>query len=112
MGVHVVKDYDLQIVIDIIDWKPFFDTFQLRGKYPNRGTHIAPCSLCARPSACDADIDDGDDDDDDDDDGDDNDDVAASCSSLLCPSTFVRLLCLTFLHPVPALALPYHAHFS
>lgn len=23
--------------MDFIDWKPFFDVWQLRGKYPNRG---------------------------------------------------------------------------
>ncbi|MFH4985128.1 hypothetical protein AB6A40_011837, partial [Gnathostoma spinigerum] len=24
-------------VIPFIDWRPFFDVWQLRGKYPNRG---------------------------------------------------------------------------
>jgi len=37
MGVHLVKDYPLEKVVEIIDWAPFFQTFQLRGKYPNRG---------------------------------------------------------------------------
>ncbi|GMR34641.1 hypothetical protein PMAYCL1PPCAC_04836, partial [Pristionchus mayeri] len=30
-------DVDLIDVIPYIDWKPFFDVWQLRGKYPNRG---------------------------------------------------------------------------
>ncbi|EYC10514.1 hypothetical protein Y032_0055g2596 [Ancylostoma ceylanicum] len=29
-------DFDLQELIPYIDWKPFFDVWQLRGKYPNR----------------------------------------------------------------------------
>ena len=28
-------NYDLKSLVDYIDWKPFFDTWQLRGKYPN-----------------------------------------------------------------------------
>ena len=31
------NDYDLKQLIPFIDWKPFFDVWQLRGKYPNRG---------------------------------------------------------------------------
>jgi 5-methyltetrahydrofolate--homocysteine methyltransferase len=30
-------DYPIKEVIDYIDWNPFFATWQLRGKYPNRG---------------------------------------------------------------------------
>lgn len=30
-------NYDLRKVADYIDWKPFFDVWQLRGRYPNRG---------------------------------------------------------------------------
>ncbi|KAL2770654.1 methionine synthase isoform 2 [Daubentonia madagascariensis] len=37
IGTQVFKDYDLQKLVDYIDWKPFFDVWQLRGKYPNRG---------------------------------------------------------------------------
>ncbi|KAJ8264431.1 hypothetical protein GJAV_G00149070 [Gymnothorax javanicus] len=37
IGTHVFKDYDLGRLLDYIDWKPFFDVWQLRGKYPNRG---------------------------------------------------------------------------
>lgn len=37
MGVTVRLDYDLRVLFDYIDWKPFFDVWQLRGKYPNRG---------------------------------------------------------------------------
>ncbi|KAJ3088737.1 hypothetical protein HK102_008059 [Quaeritorhiza haematococci] len=31
------KDYPLSSLISRIDWNPFFQTWQLRGKYPNRG---------------------------------------------------------------------------
>lgn len=37
LGTRVFEDYDLQKLLDYIDWKPFFDVWQLRGKYPNRG---------------------------------------------------------------------------
>ena len=37
IGVTVCKDKNLDDLIPYIDWKPFFDVWQLRGKYPNRG---------------------------------------------------------------------------
>uniref|UniRef100_A0A673ANA0 Methionine synthase-like n=1 Tax=Sphaeramia orbicularis TaxID=375764 RepID=A0A673ANA0_9TELE len=37
MGTRVFECYDLNSLLDFIDWKPFFDVWQLRGKYPNRG---------------------------------------------------------------------------
>ncbi|CAJ1080476.1 methionine synthase isoform X1 [Xyrichtys novacula] len=37
LGPRVFEDYDLNRLLDFIDWKPFFDVWQLRGKYPNRG---------------------------------------------------------------------------
>ncbi|KRY89959.1 Methionine synthase [Trichinella pseudospiralis] len=37
IGVQCFTDYDIQQLIPYIDWKPFFDVWQLRGKYPNRG---------------------------------------------------------------------------
>nr|XP_058910598.1 methionine synthase isoform X1 [Kogia breviceps] len=37
LGTRVFEDYDLQKLVGYIDWKPFFDVWQLRGKYPNRG---------------------------------------------------------------------------
>lgn len=37
LGVKVIDDRDLNDIIPYIDWKPFFDVWQLRGKYPNRG---------------------------------------------------------------------------
>ena len=37
MGVTYFKDYDLSQLVDYISWDPFFHTWQLRGKYPNRG---------------------------------------------------------------------------
>ena len=37
LGVKVFSDYDLASLVSYIDWKPFFDVWQLRGKYPNRG---------------------------------------------------------------------------
>lgn len=37
LGVTVCRDYSLSDLLPYIDWKPFFDVWQLRGKYPNRG---------------------------------------------------------------------------
>ncbi|XP_051523828.1 methionine synthase isoform X2 [Myxocyprinus asiaticus] len=37
LGTHVFESYDLRALVEFIDWKPFFDIWQLRGKYPNRG---------------------------------------------------------------------------
>lgn len=37
LGVHVYNDYPLEELLEYIDWNPFFQTWQLRGKYPNRG---------------------------------------------------------------------------
>ncbi|MBN3297059.1 methionine synthase [Amia ocellicauda] len=37
IGTRVFENYDLRRLMDYIDWKPFFDVWQLRGKYPNRG---------------------------------------------------------------------------
>ncbi|KYQ96884.1 cobalamin-dependent methionine synthase [Tieghemostelium lacteum] len=37
LGTKVFTDYPLDKLIDKIDWNPFFATWQLRGKYPNRG---------------------------------------------------------------------------
>ncbi|XP_009706240.1 PREDICTED: methionine synthase-like, partial [Cariama cristata] len=37
IGTKVFEDYDLKRLVEYIDWKPFFDVWQLRGKYPNWG---------------------------------------------------------------------------
>ncbi|XP_053722568.1 methionine synthase [Synchiropus splendidus] len=37
LGCRVFEQYDLSSLLEFIDWKPFFDVWQLRGKYPNRG---------------------------------------------------------------------------
>jgi len=37
LGAQALKDYSIERLIPYIDWKPFFDVWQLRGKYPNRG---------------------------------------------------------------------------
>ncbi|KAG0249775.1 hypothetical protein BG011_008939 [Mortierella polycephala] len=37
MGTKVFKDIDLNSLVSHIDWSPFFQVWQLRGKYPNRG---------------------------------------------------------------------------
>ncbi|XP_019856212.1 PREDICTED: LOW QUALITY PROTEIN: methionine synthase-like [Amphimedon queenslandica] len=37
LGITVFQDYDLNRLVSYIDWKPFFDVWQLKGKYPNRG---------------------------------------------------------------------------
>lgn len=36
LGTRVFENYDLDSLREFIDWKPFFDVWQLRGKYPNR----------------------------------------------------------------------------
>jgi 5-methyltetrahydrofolate--homocysteine methyltransferase len=35
MGVHVFKDHDLSEIRKYIDWTPFFQTWMLKGKYPD-----------------------------------------------------------------------------
>merc|ERR1712136_651366 len=37
LGTRVFDDFQIESVIPYIDWKPFFDVWQLRGRYPNRG---------------------------------------------------------------------------
>lgn len=37
LGRKSFDDYNLEEIVPYIDWKPFFDVWQLRGKYPNRG---------------------------------------------------------------------------
>ncbi|PVU92219.1 hypothetical protein BB559_003805 [Furculomyces boomerangus] len=37
VGTKAITDIDLETVVPFIDWNPFFQIFQLRGKYPNRG---------------------------------------------------------------------------
>jgi 5-methyltetrahydrofolate--homocysteine methyltransferase len=37
LGTKTFNDYPLTELIPYIDWNPFFQTWQLRGKYPNRG---------------------------------------------------------------------------
>lgn len=37
VGVKKFQNYDVNRLLSYIDWKPFFDVWQLRGKYPNRG---------------------------------------------------------------------------
>jgi len=36
LGTRVYKNFDLTKVLPYIDWDPFFSTWQIRGKYPNR----------------------------------------------------------------------------
>ena len=36
LGTRVFKNFDLTKVLPYIDWDPFFSTWQIRGKYPNR----------------------------------------------------------------------------
>ncbi len=33
-GIKVLKDFDLALLRDVIDWTPFFQTWELAGKYP------------------------------------------------------------------------------
>ena len=37
IGEKHFEDFDLNELVPYIDWKPFFNVWQLRGKYPNRG---------------------------------------------------------------------------
>eukprot|EP00111_Clytia_hemisphaerica_P005108 TCONS_00014711-protein len=37
VGNKIYKDLPIQQLVSYIDWKPFFDIWQLRGRYPNRG---------------------------------------------------------------------------
>ncbi|KAI9498247.1 methionine synthase [Zychaea mexicana] len=37
LGEKVYKDVPLEKLVSHIDWNPFFQVFQLRGRYPNRG---------------------------------------------------------------------------
>ncbi len=37
LGRKTLKNYEIKDLVPYIDWKPFFDVWQLRGKYPNRG---------------------------------------------------------------------------
>ncbi|GAA5795640.1 hypothetical protein HPULCUR_001002 [Helicostylum pulchrum] len=37
LGEKVYDNYPLEKLVDHIDWNPFFQVFQLRGRYPNRG---------------------------------------------------------------------------
>jgi 5-methyltetrahydrofolate--homocysteine methyltransferase len=34
LGVHKLKDYPLDILVDFIDWTPFFQAWELAGRYP------------------------------------------------------------------------------
>jgi 5-methyltetrahydrofolate--homocysteine methyltransferase len=37
LGTTVIDQYKIADVIEFIDWDPFFQTWELRGRYPNRG---------------------------------------------------------------------------
>lgn len=37
LGVKVIDNVSLEDVVPFIDWNPFFQTWELRGRYPNRG---------------------------------------------------------------------------
>jgi len=37
LGVSLIEDVQLEDVVPYIDWNPFFQTWELRGRYPNRG---------------------------------------------------------------------------
>jgi len=37
LGVTVIDNVSLEDVVPYIDWNPFFQTWELRGRYPNRG---------------------------------------------------------------------------
>jgi len=35
LGIHVIDDLDINVLIDYIDWSPFFRSWELHGKYPD-----------------------------------------------------------------------------
>lgn len=37
LGTKTFLDFPMSEVVDYIDWNPFFQVWQLRGRYPNRG---------------------------------------------------------------------------
>ena len=37
IGSQIVEGVSIDLLLPYIDWKPFFEVWQLRGKYPNRG---------------------------------------------------------------------------
>ena len=37
LGVTVIDNVSLEDIVPYIDWNPFFQTWELRGRYPNRG---------------------------------------------------------------------------
>jgi 5-methyltetrahydrofolate--homocysteine methyltransferase len=37
LGTKIFKNYPLKDLVPYIDWNPFFQVWQIRGKYPNRG---------------------------------------------------------------------------
>ncbi|CAJ0845513.1 9586_t:CDS:10 [Entrophospora sp. SA101] len=37
IGKRIFENYDLKRISEYIDWNPFFQVWQLRGRYPNRG---------------------------------------------------------------------------
>ncbi len=34
-GVHVLEDYDIGELRDYIDWQPFFNAWEMKGKFPD-----------------------------------------------------------------------------
>jgi 5-methyltetrahydrofolate--homocysteine methyltransferase len=54
IGTKVFKSVPIEDVVPYIDWNPFFQVWQLRGRYPNRGypkifndqTVRLPSNLC------------------------------------------------------------------
>ncbi|MDN3724366.1 methionine synthase [Aequorivita sp. SDUM287046] len=35
LGVHILKVFDLNLLLDYLDWTPFFRSWELHGRYPN-----------------------------------------------------------------------------
>src|SRR5690625_2031089 len=35
LGIHVLKDYDLNELREYIDWQPFFNSWEMKGKFPD-----------------------------------------------------------------------------
>ena len=44
-GLHVLEDYPLDRLVDYIDWTPFFQTWELAGRFPDRGGRRSASSM-------------------------------------------------------------------
>ena len=41
-GIHVLEGYDLAVLRDYIDWQPFFNAWEMKGKFPDCLLYTSP----------------------------------------------------------------------